>query len=98
MDRWVLGQVYFQVVPFWSLNLISSLLSTHLFICQQCYIILEINNMVSIKKNYTLYLDLGGPFVVPRVGPVSLIVLYFRQNIKFSWFDYSLVDCVKYSL
>jgi len=55
--------------------------------------------MVSIRKNYTLYFDRGGPFVVPIDGPLSLIVpLYFRQSVRFIWFGYGLVDCVKYIL
>ena len=74
MDRQALGQVYVTVVPFSSLILISPMLHTHLFIFHQYYIILQINGMVSIRKNYTLCFDLGGPFVVPRVGPLSLIV------------------------
>jgi len=82
MDRQALGQVYVQVVPFTSLSLISPMIHTHLFICHQCYIILQINSMVSIRKNYTLYFDLGGPFVVPIVGPLSLIVPLYRVTIK----------------
>jgi hypothetical protein len=74
MDSVALRHVCFLVVPFSPVSIISSMHHAHLFIYHQCCIILEIDSMVNVIKKCTLCLDLGGPCVVPSVGPFSLIV------------------------